>query len=364
METGDIFIHRGGPPPRRNRTVRAIGLLLVLLAAAAAVMLIRRSRGGGESSPPPTPPANPAAVLTPPAPASLPAAPAAVPPPTPAPPTPTPPAPAAAPVQAPEAPKPVVGAPAPAPAPATPPAAADGGPASPAALAAWAEASDAASRGDWGVAREKAMTALAAKPPAALQRQIEDALGEIHTQLVFTPAPMAEKVDYIIQDGDTLGGIARKHGTTVELVMKGNLLTRANIRPGDRLRVLHGKFRVTVSIRARELTVLLNDRFYKRYRVGTGKYEKTPTGDFQVTDRIAQPIWWRADGKAIPYGDPENVLGTHWLALNARGYGIHGTWQPETIGQAESAGCIRLLNSDIEELFNLLPVGTPVSIQP
>lgn len=356
METGAIFINRGGQPPRRNRSIRILGLVLLLLAITAAVLFIRRSRGGGETAPQPPPAAPSAATLTAPAPAALPETPAAAPAVTPAPPAPTSPAPA------PEPAKPAAAAPAPAPA--TPPAAPAAGPASPAALAAWAEASDAISRGEWGAAREKAMAALAAKPPAALQRQIEDALGGIHTQLMFSPAPMAEKVDYVIQPGDTLGGIAKQHGTTVELVMKGNLLSRANIRPGDRLRILNGKFRVAVSIKARELTVFLNDHFYKRYRVGTGKYEKTPTGDFQITDRIVQPTWWRADGKAIPYGDPENVLGTHWLALNVRGYGIHGTWEPETIGLAESAGCIRLLNSDIEELFTLLPVGTPVSIQP
>jgi len=45
-----------------------------------------------------------------------------------------------------------------------------------------------------------------------------------------------------------------------------------------------------------------------------------------------------------------------------RGYGIHGTWEPETIGKAASAGCIRLLNSEIEELFNLVPLGTEVTI--
>jgi lipoprotein-anchoring transpeptidase ErfK/SrfK len=45
-----------------------------------------------------------------------------------------------------------------------------------------------------------------------------------------------------------------------------------------------------------------------------------------------------------------------------RGYGIHGTWEPGTIGKQASAGCVRLGNADVEELFIIIPVGTPVTI--
>jgi len=48
--------------------------------------------------------------------------------------------------------------------------------------------------------------------------------------------------------------------------------------------------------------------------------------------------------------------------LNVPGYGIHGTWEPDTIGRQSSAGCIRLLNDDVAELFVMLPVDTPVII--
>jgi len=45
------------------------------------------------------------------------------------------------------------------------------------------------------------------------------------------------------------------------------------------------------------------------------------------------------------------------------GYGIHGTWEPETVGSAVSKGCIRMLNTDVEELFDIVPVGTAVTIE-
>lgn len=187
-------------------------------------------------------------------------------------------------------------------------------------------------------------------------------LSDINTLLTTTPRQMPEKIDYTIRSGDTLGKIAKDHDTTIELIQKSNNLTGSLIRVGDRLRILKGQFSMKVDKSDNILDLYLDGRFFKRYLIGTGAYAKTPEGEFLVNDRIAQPTWWRPDGKAVRYGDPENLLGTHWLSLNIRGYGIHGTWEPETIGQHASAGCVRLLNEDIEELFAFTTLGTPVSI--
>lgn len=211
--------------------------------------------------------------------------------------------------------------------------------------------------------RAKLYEALEVARGEGVRRAVEGMLGELNFYLVTHPYPMEEKADYIVQRGDSQVLIARRYGTTVELLRKGNNLRNDIIRPGDRLRVLNQRFTVHVSKTRNELELRLNGRFFKRYRVGTGKFDRTPTGQTRITDRIEKPTWWRPDGTPLPYGHPENVLGTHWLALDIKGYGIHGTWEPDTIGRSESAGCIRLLNSDIEELFMLLPVGTEVTIE-
>ena len=192
--------------------------------------------------------------------------------------------------------------------------------------------------------------------------KVLNALGDIDSQILFSLAPAPEKVDYTVESGDSLGKIAKKFGTTVELIKKSNGLARDLIRVGDRLRIYQGHFAVEVSKTANVLTVTDNGKFFKRYRVGTGQFSKTPVGEFKITSRIENPPWYRADGKTIPYGDPENILGTHWLGLNVPGYGIHGTWESDTIGRQSSAGCIRLLNDDVAELFVMLPVDTPVTI--
>ncbi|MDZ4199210.1 MAG: L,D-transpeptidase family protein [Kiritimatiellia bacterium] len=213
-------------------------------------------------------------------------------------------------------------------------------------------------------AREKAYEALAAAVQPENRVLAEQYLGELNLMLLTNPYPMAEKEDYTIQSGDKLAVLARRFGTTVELISRSNNIRGHLIRPGDRIRILRGAFRVEVNLTENTLTLLLNYRFIKKYPVGTGQFQKTPAGEFKITDRIAQPTWWRPDGKEIPYGHPENVLGTHWLSLDLKGYGIHGTWQPESIGKRESAGCVRLLNTDIEELYTLLPVGVGVRILP
>ena len=98
------------------------------------------------------------------------------------------------------------------------------------------------------------------------------------------------------------------------------------------------------------------------HRVATGRDNKTPVGTFKITDKIMHPTWHRSGGAPVLYGDPANPLGTHWLAIDLPGYGLHGTWEPDQLGAQTSDGCVRLLNDHIEELYTILPKGTLVTI--
>src|SRR5207247_8321933 len=81
----------------------------------------------------------------------------------------------------------------------------------------------------------------------------------------------------------------------------------------------------------------------------------TPTGTFRIITRIPNPTYYRP-GEVIRPG-AANPVGTRWLGLSLKGFGIHGTNQPRSIGRAKSHGCIRLRNADVEELFELVRVG-------
>jgi hypothetical protein len=65
----------------------------------------------------------------------------------------------------------------------------------------------------------------------------------------------------------------------------------------------------------------------------------------------------------LPPG-PNNPVGVMWVGLDQQGYGIHGTPHPELVGQAESLGCFRLTNWDVELLARLSWVGMPVDVEP
>lgn len=202
-------------------------------------------------------------------------------------------------------------------------------------------------------------------------KDLEDKIGRCSIELFTTPRPMTGKVDYIINSGDSLSGIASKYNCPVDLIMKSNNLKNANaIRPGDRLIFPdHPKFSIRVSKSENTLTLMLDGRFFKKYIVGTGQYNKTPAGTFKTGFRQKNPAWYPGNGPGIPFGDPKNILGTRWIPLEATGdtirvdgYGIHGTWEEKTLGTQSSAGCVRMRNADVEELSMLIPRNTEVEI--
>lgn len=100
----------------------------------------------------------------------------------------------------------------------------------------------------------------------------------------------------------------------------------------------------------------------------------TPEGTFKVVERIDHPTWYvpksiAADSEkqgiimptSVPPG-PLNPLGEYALRLSQPNYLIHGTIEPDSIGRRVSSGCIRMYPEDIQELFSMVPVGTPVHI--
>lgn len=105
-----------------------------------------------------------------------------------------------------------------------------------------------------------------------------------------------------------------------------------------------------------------NDEIVKTYTVSTGKdVSVTPVGKFTVVNKLIDPVWFNK-GVVVPPDSPANVLGGRWLGFDLPGYGIHGTINPETIGSHETAGCVRMRNEDVEELYNLVTTGTEVVI--
>jgi lipoprotein-anchoring transpeptidase ErfK/SrfK len=119
--------------------------------------------------------------------------------------------------------------------------------------------------------------------------------------------------------------------------------------------------RIVVSIPDRKLAVVENDEVVEMFAVAVGApATPTPVGSFKIVNRIPHPTYYRP-GKVIPPG-AANPLGTRWMGLNQKGYGIHGTTEPDSIGHASSTGCIRLRNGDVERLFERVRAGDVVEL--
>jgi len=200
-----------------------------------------------------------------------------------------------------------------------------------------------------------------------------DILGRANLTLLTTPAPAPDKIRQTVQAGDTLLGLAAQNHTTVKVLERANKIdtARTTIYPGMMITVMPGNLSLSVIKSRYRLLVFNGDKLFKSYTVGIGRQNRTPVGIFKIANRMERPPWTNTQGKIIPYGDPQNVLGTHWLSLQPsantdpalKSFGIHGTWLPESVGTPSSEGCIRLRNNEIAELFDYIPLGTKVIIR-
>ena len=198
--------------------------------------------------------------------------------------------------------------------------------------------------------------------------QAANLLGEANAKILFSDYRSKNKVIYTVVPGDSLDKIVKKFCTTLEALQSANNLpkTSSTIRVGQNLVVYKGFWKIIIKKSLFRLYLYNSGELFKVYRIATGKGNKTPEGAFVIASKIKNPEW-TFNGVKYPYGSPQNVLGTRWMRLrpaavnpnkNLSGYGIHGTWQPESIGKMASNGCIRMKNSDVEELFAIIPKYT------
>lgn len=190
---------------------------------------------------------------------------------------------------------------------------------------------------------------------------IKSRIEETARMIYFSPQPHF-MTPHEIEPGDQLRKVSKQYQITWEYLSKLNQIDPKKIRPGQKLKVIKGPFSVFVDLSEFTLTVHAHGYFVKRYSIGTGKDHSTPTGKFQVKDKLVDPTYYGSDG-VIANDDPTNPLGERWIDIGDS-YGIHGTINPASIGKAESKGCVRMHNKDVAEVYDMLGVGSEVVIRP
>lgn len=118
---------------------------------------------------------------------------------------------------------------------------------------------------------------------------------------------------------------------------------------------------IVVSLADRKLALIEDGQVKKIYSVAVGKPSTpSPEGTFTIERRVANPVYHH-NGRTMEPG-PANPVGTRWMGLSTKGYGIHGTNEQNSIGKAVSHGCIRMAKADLEEFYALVAVGDQVQI--
>lgn len=122
------------------------------------------------------------------------------------------------------------------------------------------------------------------------------------------------------------------------------------------------KRQIVISIADRRLALLEDGQLVKTYPIAIGaKGTPSPDGDFVIINHAKDPVYRHGDKEIAPGKD--NPLGSRWMGLSLKGYGIHGTNVQGSVGKAASHGCFRMRKRDVEELYSLVQVGDAVKIR-
>lgn len=207
---------------------------------------------------------------------------------------------------------------------------------------------------------------------------LRDKLTKINEELVFgtkvTPGDSLVEA-YKVESGDSLVKIARKRQLAADwrLIQRVNKLASPNtISVGQQLKLVRGPFHAVVSKGDYRLDLFAGSPdepeswiYIRSFKVGLGAEDSsTPIGSFVVKkgSKLINPHWVNPrTGEKFDANDPKNPIGEHWVGLEGtgssaayKGFGLHGTIDPASIGQQKSMGCVRMGADDIAMVYELL----------
>ena len=192
-------------------------------------------------------------------------------------------------------------------------------------------------------------------------RQLAELLDQVAGTVVYSTEHILEPA-YRVRPGDTLDGIAKAYNVTPRLLAKINGISDPqSLAPGEELKVVRGPFNATVDLDKLELTLDLQGRYAGRFSIGTGNDYPQPEGSYTVREKTISPTYYGRQG-TVGADEPDNPLGKHWIGLDDR-IGIHGTNDPRNVGAVEKRGTICLGDRDIDDVFDILTVGSRVVIR-
>lgn len=180
----------------------------------------------------------------------------------------------------------------------------------------------------------------------------------------------------LVQPGQVLATIGKKYDVPWQFLLRINGIDKPeSLWAGAKVKVIQGPFNLKIYRSTFTMDLFVQGKFVKSYKVALGRIgtdgNPTPTGLWKVKGsgkgKLKRPPWPDpATGKFVYYEDPNYPLGERWIGLDGveglakerTGFGIHGTNKPETIGTYASDGCIRMLNDEVIELWDIVSENT------
>ena len=206
-------------------------------------------------------------------------------------------------------------------------------------------------------------------------------LSALAKQTLFSPTVVPGDTlafSYTVRAGDTLASVNHRLGLNLPTSVLEQINGAAPLAPGRSIKLLRGPFHAIISKNKFAMYVYLQDSqgnkiFVRRAKVAIGKDDRTPEGSFRVAGKAKHVTWTPPPSMAKKYKHPVrwgqhgyplgkdgyfmSLRGTDDATRNVKGYGIHGTNAQWSIGKAASHGCIRVGDSDIAAVWNLMTEG-------
>ena len=216
---------------------------------------------------------------------------------------------------------------------------------------------------------------LSQEPTAEERDALVQELMLVNEKSLLDPAAHDGFIQETVGRGETYTHIARRLRTAFDVRVSTGLLQALNgiepkrLRPNQVLKCPKESPWILVDKSHFRLYVVVPPQIGWVFPVGIGRDGRTPEGEFTIVGKTVNPDWRDPrSGKLIKFGAEGHLVGTRWLGFqDSNGpthFGIHGTVQPDSVGQAMSDGCVRMRNEDVERLFDLIPEGARVVVRP
>ena len=211
-------------------------------------------------------------------------------------------------------------------------------------------------------------------PNAPPHKEARQLLGEINTEMFFSPDHLFGKSEYVVRRGDSLWRIAHKLNSSPDLIRRTNNLESDRLHPGDRLLVPEADFTLTLDLPNERAVVHHGDGFLTQYPIVSVDLPRSHRTE--IITRIAGSTFWK-DGERLksPTAE-ERAASTPWIRLGHSGYILYGVSGEDEVTdsavQISDEGKdknpdyppngIALWKDDLEQIETLLERGTPVTI--